>query len=322
MATTAQTPQQIVEDRKVAGLLDDLYDDSLDADKTAEKLSKGGTYRALDQSTRSAFDREWDALLAALEARENERDLCLKGKARDTRKLKTLIQAELDALSVLEEGIGRLEVLEDSAAKAKTTAALAVLTVVLSYANGLAVIQKDLADLYKSCQKAVIAARDAKVKAAVTAASAAIGVCLGCVGGAVALVGGITLFTAEQAVSYAFNGTEDSKIKKTWDKASGAAAVADGIKGLPDAFGPALVLVGGVVDISECFNAEREKQDLLAKLAAMDREFKRTCAQMADTIAKLGKLCADAQAELARAVASMKSVRVAKPQAAGVLRYL
>lgn len=322
MASTTTTPQQIVEDRKVAGLLDDLFDDCLDADKTASKLSSGKAYRAMSSAAQGSFDKDWDALLAATDASEKERDVCLSGKARDTRKLKACVQTQLDALSVLEEAIGRLEVLEDAGTNAVLTVALAQITAVLGVAPKLILVQKNLAELYKALQKAIIAARDAKVKAAVSAASAATGVCLAAFGGPVSIVGGIALFAAENAIGAAFNGTEDSTVKKTWNLASGAASGADALFGLPDAFGPALTLVGGAVDIGECFAAERDKADILNKISAMKREFDTTINQCARELATLGKACADAQKALRDAVAAVNAVRVPTPQFAQVLRYL
>lgn len=321
MATT-QTPQQIVQDRKVAGLLDDLFDDCLDADKTAKTISTGKVFRALDSRSRSSFESAWDALLTAVEASERERDVCLAGKAKDTRKLKACLQTQLTALPTLEGAIGRMEALEDAALQATTTAALASITAVLAVAPKLAIVQRDLEDLRKQMEKAIVAARDAKVKTAVAAASAAIGVCLTPFGAVIAVTGGITLFAAETAISYALNGNEESTVKKTWNAASGAAAAADGLVGLPAAFGPALVLVGGAVDIRECFASESEKADLLAKITAMGREFDRTVAQAARDLATLGKACADAQRALADAIAAVKSVRTAKPSSAAVLNYL
>lgn len=319
---SSQTPQQIVEDRKVAGLLDDLFDDCLDADKTAKKISSGQVFRAMDSTSRRSFESDWDKLLAALDASETERDVCLKGKARDTRKLKSCLQTQLDTLSVLETAIGRMEVLEDAATQTATTVALASITAVLGIAPKIAIVQKDLEDLRKQLEKAIIAARDAKVKASVAAASAAIGVCLTPFGAVVGVVGGLTLFAVESAIGAAFNGNEESTAKKTWNAASGAAAVADGLYGLPAAFGPALVLVGGAVDISECFASEREKTDVQAKITALSREFKGTIAQAARDFATLEKMCATAQKALLAAIAAVKAVRAPTASGAGVMRYL
>lgn len=257
-----------------------------------------------------------------MDASETERDVCLKGKARDTRKLKSCLQAQLAALSVLEETNGRMEVLEDAAAQAVITVALASIAVVLGITPKLALVQRDLEDLRKQLERAITAARDAKVKAAVAAASAAIGVCLTPFGAAVAVGGGITLFAAETAISYAYNGNEESTVKKTWNAASGAAAVADGLHGLPAAFGPALVLVGGAVDIRECFATEREKADVLARITALRAEFTRTVAQAARDFATLGKACAEAQKALHDAIVAVGSVRVSKPSSVAVLNYL
>jgi hypothetical protein len=322
MATTTQTPQQIVEDRKVAGLLDDLFDDCLDADKTAKKLSSGETYRSMSPDAQSAFDKDWDALLSALDASEKERDVCLAGKAKDTRKLKSLIQAQLDALSVLELAIGRVEVLEDAAAGKSLNTAVSAITAVMGVAAPIALVQKDLADLYKALQKATTAARDAKVKAAVSAGTAAIGVCLASFSAPVSITGAVVLFTVRTAVGAAFNGTEDSTVKKTWGVASGATSAAKALFGLSDAIGPALILVSGAVDISECFAAEREKADVLARITAMKRTFDTTIANAAKLLDELGKACAEAESTLRDAVAAVKAVRVPTPQCAAVMRYL
>ena len=322
MPTTTQTPQQIVEDRKVAGLLDDLFDDCLDADKTARKIAAGTVFRVMDSKSCSSFEKDWDALLSAVDACESERDVCLKGKARDTRKLKSCLQAQLDALSVLEQANGKMQVLEDAATQAATTSALASITAVLGIAPKIAIVQKDLADLRGQLEKAILAARDAKVKTAVAAGSAAIGVCLVPFGAAVGVVGGITLFAVETAIGAAFNGNEESTVKKTWNAASGAAAVADGLYGLPAAFGPALVLVGGAVDIGECFATERDMADVQAKITALSREFKSTIAQAARDFETLGKMCAAAQKALLSAIAGVMAVRAPTAAGAAVMRFL
>lgn len=319
---STQTPQQIVEDRKVAGLLDDLEEDGLDADKTAGKLSAGKAYKAMGASAQRLFDSDWDAHLAAMEAVASERDVCLKGKAKDTRKLKAAVQAMLDKMTAFEEAIGRLEVLEDSAANAALTLALTSITAVLGVAPKLALVQKDLADLYKRLQKAIIAARDAKVKAAVTAASGAAGVCLASFGAPVALIGGLVLFSAETAIGAAFNGTEDSVVKKTWGYTSGAITAADALGQLGDAFGPAVVLTAGAVDIGECFAAESEKAALFDAITRMKREFDSTIAQCARELATLGKALGEAQKTLRDAIAAVNAVRVPTPSSAAVLRYL
>jgi hypothetical protein len=215
-----------------------------------------------------------------------------------------------------------MEVLEDAAAQTAITLALAGITAVLGIAPKLAVVQKDLEDLRKQLEKAITAARDAKVKTAVAAASAAVGVCLASFSAPVAIGGGIALFTVETAISYAYNGNEEGTVKKTWNVASGAAAAADGLIGLPAAFGPALVLVGGAVDIRECFTTESEKAALQAKISALSQEFSRTIAQAARDFATLGKTCAEAQKALRDAIAAVGSVRVSKPSSAAVLNYL
>lgn len=224
MPTTTQTPQQIVSDRKVAGMLDDLLEDCLDADKTAKKLSSGRVYRALDSGSRGRFDSEWDELLSAVDASEKERDLCLKGKAKDTRKLKTCIQDQLDALSVLEEGIGRVEVLEDTALETATTTALASVTLILGIWPKVALVQRDLDYVAKQLEKATAAARDAKVKATVAAALGAVGICLASFGTAAAVAGGVTVFSVNLALGAALDGNEESAVKKTWKVAAGGGA--------------------------------------------------------------------------------------------------
>ena len=319
---TSQTPQQIVEDRKVAGLLDDPVDDCLDADKTAKKISTGQVFRAIDSKSQSAFNTTWDALLSAVDASETERDVCLKGKARDTRKLKTCLQTQLDTLSALEESVGRMEVLEDAAVEAVTTTALASITLVLGIWPKVAILQKDLEDVRKQLEKAILAALDAKVKASVSAAAAAIGICLTPFGAAVAVTGGIALFLGKQALGAVLNGNEDSTVKKTWSAASGAVSVSKSLFGLSDAIGPAMILVTGAVDIGECFANEREKTDLLDRIKVLKRAFDTTVAQAARDFDTLGKACAEAQAALAKAMAAVKAVRAAKPASAAVMRYL
>lgn len=322
MPTTPQTPQQIVENSKVAGLLDDLEDDGTDADDTADKLSKGKAYKAMGANAQRLFNADWDGLLSAMEAVLAEREVCEKGKAKDTRKLKAAVQAMLIKLDACEDANGRLEVLEDAATNTQVTLALASITACLGVAPKLALVQKDLADLYKRLGKAIIAARDAKVKAAVTAASGAVGVCLASFGAPVAIVGGIALFSAETAIGAAFNGTEDSVVKKTWGVTSGAITAADALGRLGDAFGPAVVLTAGAVDIGECFAAENEKAALFDAITRMKREFDTTMAQCAKELSTLGKVCAEAQKALRDAIAAVNAVRVPKPSWAAVVNSL
>jgi hypothetical protein len=302
MASTTKTPQQTLEDRKVAGMLDDLLEDTCDCTETAEKLSRSSILRSC-APVQSALTAGFRTLDGAMQKAETERGVVLDGKAKDLRKFKGYVQTQVDALSDLETLNGKAEVLEDAAVNASTTAALASITAVLAIAPKVALVQRDLGDVRNQLAKAIIAARDAKVKAAVAAASAA-------------------MFTAESAIGAAFNGNEESTAKKTWNAASGAAAAADGLYGLPAAFGPALVLVGGAVDISECFAAERDKADLMAKITALSREFKGTIAQAARDLETLGKTCATARKALLDAIADVKSFRPSTSSGAQVLRYL
>ena len=320
MATT-KSPKETLDDRKVAGLLADLMEDTCDCVDNADKLSRSTILRSCTE-VKTALATGMRTLEGAMDKAENERGTVLNDKAKDLRKFKGYVVAQLAALDDLEVLNGKAEVLEDAAVNAATTAALASITAVLAIAPKVALVQKNLDELRKLLEKAILAARDAKVKTAVAAASAAIGVCLTPFGTVVGVVGGIALFTAESAIGAAFNGNEESTVKKTWNAASGAAAAADGLYGLPAAFGPALVLVGGAVDIGECFAAERDKADLMAKITAMSREFKGTIAQAASDLETLGNMCAAARKSLLDAIADVKAVRPPKQSSAAVVGYL
>ena len=215
-----RTPQDVLSDRKIAILLDDLLQDCLDAIGTAKGLRRRAIGKVMGSATAKRFEGCMDAVLRSSGAVEAERDRCLAGKASNLKAMRGLVQAQLDALDNLEEFNGRVQVLEDAMMTASLADFMALIVMVQGVSMALVRLQRRLEALRDKLAKAIRNIRDAKIKAMVGAAIAAIGVCIVPMGPVVVFIGGMTLVGADIAVDMALQGSEESKLKKNWAKRS------------------------------------------------------------------------------------------------------
>lgn len=307
-----RTPQEVMEDRKIAVILDDLLQTCIDSLADAKKITSGKTFKAMDSATKSKFNKCQDTLLTTTENTENERDNCLNGKAKDLSKMKSCLQKQLDALDNLEEFNGRMQVLEDKAVEATLAAFLAIIVLVRGANGDLVVLQKRFLALAKKVEKAIKATRDAKIKGMLGAGLAAIGICLVPFGAGIAMVGGITLVGIEVALGYALKGNEETTVKKSWNVASGAGAVADGLDKMPKSFGPMMILATGAVDIREAFLNQKELDAFQKEIKAVSAEMKKKLPKAAKQFKELEKMAKKTKADVTSAIASVRSFKPSK----------
>jgi len=305
-------PQEVMEDRRIAGVLNDLFDACFDANKAANSIAGGKTFKALDSSTKSTFNKYWDTMLAATEAAENERSRCLDGKAKDLNTMKTLLTKQLDALDTIEDITGRMQVLEDKALDAILAAFLAMLVLTQGANGDLLLMQKKSHALLDKMAKAIRACRDARIKMQLGAGMAAIAICLVPLGGGIAVIGGIALFGVETALGYALAGNEETKVKKAWNLASGVGAMADGLDKMPKSFGPAMILATGAVDMREVFKNERDLAAFQKELKSLSADISKLAPKAGKQFRELEKLGQKIGKELPAAISAVKSFKPTK----------
>lgn len=234
MATATTTdPKSIISESKVAGMLDDMFDDGLDTDSDAEALGKGAVYRAMSSTGRRPFDDAWDRMLAAVEASEKERSVVLAGKAKDLRKFKGLVQTQLDAIVSCQEVVGRMQVLEDAAMAAVLAEVVGAYALIAGPGGTVRGLEGQLADIQRKLEAAERVARDEKVKLAVSAAVTAAGVVMPELSLAGKAAMALTNLSIDAALDAALQGREDGQLKSTWDKADKIATVAEGMTSCP-----------------------------------------------------------------------------------------
>lgn len=310
MAT--RSPKEVMEDRKIAVILDDLLQTCIDSLSDAKKITNGKTFKALDSATQNKFNKCQDTLLTTSEDTEKERDNCLDGKSRDLTKMKSCLLKQLDALDNLEEFNGRMQVLENKAVEATLAAFLAIIVIVRGANGDLLVLQKRFLALSKKLEKAIRATRDAKIKGMLGAGLAAIGICLVPFGAGVALIGGITLVGIEVALGAALKGNEETTLKKSWSVASGVGSVADGLEKMPKSYGPVMILATGAVDLREAFLNQRELDAFQKEVKAVSAEMKKKLPKAAKQLRELEKMAKKTRADVTSAIAAVRSFKPKK----------
>jgi len=264
-AVASRSAKEIVEDRKIDWLLEDMESELGEALSFSDKLFRGESLKHSAQAKRNLSDA-YSRCDRAFTAYEKEYLLCAKGKSTDIAKLKKLISALLDALDDLHEINGRIMVLEQASLNAKLFAFLTILGQVVGYGGEFNKLIRDLESLQGKLEKAIKAVRDVKTKAMVSGAIAAVGICLTPLGATAAVIVTIGAFAVGQALDSTLDGNVDSDVKKTWDKVSKLGDAADLIGDMPKAFGPVMVLLSSGVDLGECFANEREKAAVLKEI--------------------------------------------------------
>lgn len=301
-----------MEDAKIEKILDDFLNACLSSMNEASRLSKTTVFKMLSSSIKSSFNAQDTALLIACEKTEKERDNCLDGVSRDMAKMKSALNAQLDAFDNLEEYNGRMGALVDKGTDQMLGAFLTPI-VALGGANGeLTALQKEMDVVHKKLLKAVKACRDAKVKGMVTAATGALVICTGPIGGGIALTAAVGSFVVNVGLGFILNGNEPSAVKKSWTVAKGGNAVAKKLTTVPKAFGPVMVLVSGAVDISEAFANEREKAALFKEIKALDVKLKKLMPKVAKQFDDLAKLASKTESETKMALAIVKDFKPTK----------
>ena len=304
-----RTPQEIMEDAKIEKILDDFLIACLSSSKEAGRLSKTTVFKMLNASIKSSFNTTENTLLTACQKTENERDNCLDGKSGDISKMKSALNAQLDAFDSMEDYNGRMGALVDKGIDQMLGAFLTPI-VALGGANGeLTALQKEMDAIHKKLLKAVKACRDAKIKGMVTAATGAIVICTGPIGGGIALTTAVGAFVVNVGLGFIFNGNEPSAVKKSWTVAKGGDAVAKKLVNVPKAFGPVMVLASGAVDISEAFANEREKAALVKEIKALDVKLKKIMPKVAKQFDDLAKLATKTESETKMALAIVKDFK-------------
>ncbi len=322
MTTTATAPKDALSDRKVSGLLDDLLEDTGDTMDTAAALQRGTAMRHCSSTLLSNYDRALTTLHTAMQNTEHERGNVLAGKAKDLKKFKTLLQTQLDALATLEELNGGFEVLQDADIGAVIVTIIAVLHELAAPASEMGRLQREVESIRSKLQTAITAARDAKVKAMLGAGLTALTALLPPMGVAASLAVFAGKIVASEVIDATLQGREDSKAKVVWGYADKVSGAAQAIDALPKAFGPLLDIVSGVVDIGECFAAERDKQALIDQLKTFMADFKKAAAAFIAVSDKFAAAVADAQATLKDAIAAVKAFRPVKASYQALLRMI
>ncbi|MFN3823821.1 MAG: hypothetical protein ACK4RN_07575 [Pseudorhodobacter sp.] len=261
----SRSAKEIVEDRKIDWLLEDMESELGEALALSDKLFRSASLRHAAQGKRNLSDASAQCDRAFI-AYEKEYVLCAKGKSTDIAKLRKLVSALLDALDDLHDMNGRILVLEKADVDAKLFSFLSVLGQIVGYGGEFNKLIRDMESLHGKLEKAIKAVRDVKTKAMVAGAIAAIGICLTPLGATAAVIVTISAFAVGQALDSALDGNVDSDVKKTWDKVSKLGDAADLIGDMPKAFGPVMVLLSSGVDLAECFANEREKDAVLKEI--------------------------------------------------------
>lgn len=322
MATTTTDPKAVLSDSKVAGLLDDMFDDCLDTDNDADTLSRGAVYRAMSSTGRRPFDSAWDAMLAAVSASEKERSAVLAGKAKDLRRFKGLVQTQLDATVSCQEVVGRMQVLEDAALDAVLAEVVGAFALVAGPGGTVRGLEGQLADIQRKLQAAERVARDEKVKLAVSAAVTAAGVVmpeLSLAGKAAMALSNLAL---DAALDSALQGREDGKLKSAWDTTDKVATIADGLDKLPKAAGPLMDLVGTAIDLNDAFASEAEAEKVRQQVARFVKDLESARAAFRSAADKLAKIVGTSRGKLTAALKAVASFRATKGSYHAVLKYL
>lgn len=323
MATATTTdPKSIISESKVAGMLDDMFDDGLDTDSDAEALGKGAVYRAMSSTGRRPFDDAWDRMLAAVEASEKERSVVLAGKAKDLRKFKGLVQTQLDAIVSCQEVVGRMQVLEDAAMAAVLAEVVGAYALIAGPGGTVRGLEGQLADIQRKLEAAERVARDEKVKLAVSAAVTAAGVVMPELSLAGKAAMALTNLSIDAALDAALQGREDGQLKSTWDKADKIATVAEGMDKLPKAVGPLVDLVSTAIDLQDAFASEAEAEKVRQQVARFVKDLEAARAAFRTAADKLAKTVGSSRSKLAAALKAVAAFRATKGNYHAVLKYL
>lgn len=318
-ATT--TPQEILEDRKVEGLLDDLMEASANAMRTGADLQKSVILRQAT-AIRSLVASLIKDLDRALDNTEYERAAGLDGKLKDLRKFKTYVQAQLDLLAETDMLNGQLEIVVSAGIDVLIADLLGSYALMASSGAELKRLQVELATIKKKLEAAARLARDTKVKAAIGAALTGATMALGPVSapvGVLVFVGGIAI---DKVVDSMLEGREDTTLKTAWDYADKVGGAADAFEKLPDHFGPVMDLVNIGIDIGECFAAESEKAALIAQISAFEKSYVALRTKFRADATKVMKMRDEARRELAGAIAEVGRYSPPRYAFASVTRLL
>lgn len=322
MTTTATAPKDVLSDRKIQGLLDDLVEDTDDTIVTAKTLQRSTAMRQCSSAVLSNYGRAISTLETAFQNSESERGTVLAGKAKDLKKFKSLLQIELDALTNLQEQNGRFEVLEDADIGAAVATIIAALGALVAPVSEMGRLQREVESIRSKLQAAIRAARDTKVKAILAAGMTATVTIVAPLGLAVTATAVVGKFAAGPIIDAVLQEREDSTVKNVKDAAAMATRAGVALEALPKAFGPLADIVSGAVDISECFAAERDKQALIDQLKKFMADFKKAAATYITQTEKLAAAVADAQATLADAIAAVKAFKPVKGSYHALLRMI
>ncbi len=321
MASTTTTPQQILEDRKVQGMLDALSETSATAVEVSSDLQRNPVIRKAT-SVKSQLSSTCNTLDKALDTTEAERGEGLNGKLKDLRKFKTYVQAQLAALEEADMINGQVEIVVTAGIDVVIADVLGAYALIAGSGAELKRLQIELAVIKKKLEAASRIARDTKVKAAIGAALTGATMALGPVSapvGVLVFVGGIAL---DKVIDSALQGREDTSLKSAWGYADQVAGAADAFDKLPDHMGPVMDLVNIGIDISECFAAESDKAALMAQITAFNKTVTAARAKFRADATKIKKIRDEARSELAGAIAEVGRYSPPRYSFAAVTRLL
>ena len=308
----SRTPQDVMYDPIINSILNDLDDSCADCIHTANGLKRTNTFKSLDNGSKSSLNNAVTTLQRKISLTATEIANCYDGKAKDLNKLKACLTSELDALDSLEEINGRLQVLEDAQLEAKLLLFLAAASQCVGYTAQLRDLQNKFNAVAKKVEKAIKGCRDARIKGILGAGLGAIGICLIPCGAGIAFWGGITLAGVETGLGNALNANEETSIKKAWNKASTAGAVADGLGKMPKSFAPAMIIVTGAVDLREAFATDKELETVRKELSKIMADIKLLAPKLSKMYLEFQKQAKATEKSYKAAVAGVRSFKPTK----------
>ncbi len=320
MASTTTTPQQVLKDRKVDSMLNDLMEASVNSADIADDLGKNAMLRSAS-SIKSQLKTASKDLYDCLEDSEYERAEGLKGKLKDLRKLNTYVQTQIDALGECDLLSEQVQAVVDAGVDVLIADLLGAYALIAGSGSELKRLQVELAMIKKKLDAANRLARDTKIKAAIGAALVGATMALGPVSapvGVLIFAGNIAL---DQVLDSALAGREDTTLKTAWDYADKVGGAADAFDKLPTHLGPVMDLVNIGIDIGECFASESEKNALIAQISAFAKDVEKARAKFRADADKVKKMSADARRELAAAIAEVGRCTIPRYPFAGVVRW-